>query len=59
MQTTILTNCREFGCANNEKGQCLLAKITLMDDGTPWTGHLICIEAEDRPRKEVKDDKLF
>lgn len=53
MQNTILINCRNFACANNKSGDCLLAKVTLQNDGTNIVSKVICIEAEASPEGHI------
>ena len=43
---TIQLNCRNFVCVNNEKGKCILEKITLTPIGN-LIRQVICVESEE------------
>ena len=46
-RNTTLLNCRNFECANNDKGKCKLEKVTLTTMGGP-IDCVICVEAEEK-----------
>ena len=55
---SIESNCREFECETNRDGICALSKITLESMGSLIIGHLKCVQAKAKEKKEKKQNAL-
>ena len=55
--SNVLLDCRNFKCENNKNGKCILARITLTDDGSPLIHNVVCIEAKEKEDRQGSEDE--